>query len=306
MNNNNIYITDEKIQRRVTSWPDLALIQAGCGILTGIDTHGGFHYDSLIYLRSGYWDDVVMTAMTWNCFGVVLGLKKDGTCVLGKDAFAGNASYYYLFNSTRMGNDLFSYLLAEVHSWHDIRQIMANDRFFAALDGSGRVHLCEFGWARGGSSRQLFLKAEEWTNVRQLLLMVPDLILAQDENDQLLAAGVEQDLRGNVGAQTLERLNGTRLAGAAGWYGGEGMHFAFLDNNGRVYGSYQERWDAIEEPIRQICGCDHTIAALTQSGRIIYLQDGFAGLTDNWPLMRQIALGKRSSAYDDLYLAGLS
>ena len=118
-----------------------------------------------------------MTAMTWNCFGVVLGLKKDGTCVLGKDAFAGNASYYYLFNSTRMGNDLFSYLLAEVHSWHDIRQIMANDRFFAALDGSGRI---------------------------------------------------------------------------------------------------------------------------------IYLQDGFAGLTDNWPLMRQIALGKRSSAYDDLYLAGLS
>lgn len=302
---NNIFITDEKILSHVEGWPDLVSVQAGCGILTGIDTQGDFHYDSLVYLRYGYWNDIVMTAQTWYCPGVVLGLKKDGTCVLGKDAFAGWSSFNFRYNATRIGNDLFGYLLSEVHRWHDIRQIMANDCFFVALDGNGQVHLCEFGGKYGDHSCQLFYKAREWTNARRLLLAAPDVILAQDKNNQLLTAGFDQDLRGNVGSKTLELLNRTELVGAAGWYGGEGMHFAFLDTHGRVYGSYQAQWETLQEPVRQICGCDHTIAALTQSGRIIYLQDGFAALTDSWPPMRMIALGKRSAAYDDLYLVGL-
>ena len=311
MENRCVYVTDEAMQQRLTGWPVLETVAAGCRLIAGVDVEGVLHGDSVSYIRAPYWTGLRALAADRHNAGVLFGLRGDGTCLLAKDPFAG-WSDDRLFPRTKTDNRDYTFLHHFVHSLTGVVQIAATGSMFLALDGAGRVHaLVYVGLSYSGPVSpytydwlsQLAREVSGWEGVRQILLAEPELIVAQKHDGELLIAGYANDLYGTFGRSRLASLRDRKLTDACGYYGGESMHFAFLDDEGRLISL---RYPETEDRFLQIEGLGHTFLALRRDGRVVCFQDGFEEITAFWPPMRQISLGRRrTGVYDDLFLAGL-
>ena len=117
MQNNNLYITDPKLQEWSSRWPSVDKIYAGNRLAAGIDSQGNLRYVSHeAYFRDQYWHNLIMLSTDKYHLGVVLGLKSDGTCVVAKYPFAGWGSYSVRSRDTDLGNNGFGAMLFYIHS----------------------------------------------------------------------------------------------------------------------------------------------------------------------------------------------
>lgn len=318
---NNIYITDEDIQRFVSGWPYLESVFAGCEILAGLDKEGTLHYYSPLYsyLRSNYWENTVQLAADKYHPCVVFGLKSDGTCVVSKEPFAGNGSYRKEFEATRMGNESFEGLLHSIHCLSGITQIAVNGSLFLALDTNGKMHainyrdfnfdsFLDFLYLNSNTSTgqaNIEDTVKTWNDVRRILLADEDIVIAQKNSGELLCAGYTQDLYGTFGKDKFLKLQDFQLIDACSFYGGESMHFAFLDEEKNLH-DYMFSEHKGEHYI-QIVGLDHSFLGLKDNGEIVNFQGQLKTDQLSWPPLKKISIGKRTrQAYDDLFLVGLS
>ncbi len=312
-----VFITDETVRDPIARWPEVNLICAGCRVAAGLDSDGNIHYDYMSHrpyefrLRDAYWKDLKALAADRYNPGVLLGLKRDGTCILSKDPFAGWTSGQF-FSRTKADNPAFTALRSFVHSLRSVEQIAVSGTMFLALDSSGRLHARPYVGLTYGSPfhadsldrlDELAAAVSAWENVRRILLAEPYLIIAQKRSGEILCGGQTSDLYGTFGKKNLAELQSLTLTDACGYYGGESMHFAFLDDSGLLH---CPRYPKTEDRFLQVEGLDHTFIALREDGRIVAFQDGFDGIARQWPAMRQISLGRRDpSRYDDLFLMGI-
>ena len=207
-----------------------------------------------------------------------------------------------------MDNNCFSGLLYSIHTVKDAVQIAATGRLFLALDRAGRVHVRRYLWERfyfpdqPDYCRQQIDTIESWRDIRRILLAEPDTVIAQKNSGELVYAGSGQDLFGTFGEASFRQLQDREIVGACSYCGGESYYFVFLDADGILH---SRRWQE-ERRFRQVVGLDHAFLGLTTDGQVVSFQGPLEESAENWPRMKQIAIGRRSfDSYDDLFLAGL-
>lgn len=308
-----IFVSDRQLQERLSGWPELKGIYAGCALTAGVDNEGNLRYDSKTYIRSSYWKRLIMLAPDKDHSGVLFGLKDDGTCVVAKDPFAGWTSQSDEYSSTAMGDAAFGYLLDDIHSFRDIVQIRVSGSLFLALDKSGRVRVRQYRWDpylqdknepffnSAKTAKKQKETIESWQDIRQILIAEEDIIIAQKNNGELVIAGSTADLFGTQSRESIDRLQEKVLIDACTYYGGESMRFAFLDEEGDLYSEY----DSHDRKFIQLAGLDHTFLGLQRDGSVVSFQGVFDTEVHKWPKMRQISLGRRNlNGFDDLFLVG--
>lgn len=302
---NNIYVTDAFFQEKVQTWPMLSKVFAGNRSLIGIDEDNEIQYSGpALYMSYRYWYDIVEIAADLNNPEVILGLRSDGTCVVRKAPFAGMLSMDRIYRSTEGGNLFFESLLSSVHSWKDIVQIAVSGYYFLALDKTGNLHYRRYLWSDNSfSSEDPFDAMGEWSDIRRILIANENVIVAQRRAGKICIAGYEDAFRGTVSRSCISELENSVIIDACAFYGGESMHYAFLTDEHRLISD----WHFEEtEGIVQLAAHDHTCAALTADGRIIYGLDDHSSITDNWPKLAAIAIGTKSNRYDDLFIVGIT
>ncbi len=315
MNHNNIYTTDEIFQKRVSDWPCLKSVYAGCRIAVGIDSSGALHDFPMAVLKPGYWDNIIQLAPDKYHSHVLFGLKADGTCVVSKAPFAGWSSYSRQYESTVMGNDAFEALLHAIHSWEGIVQIAASGALLLALDSNGKVHARQYLWDRwdpffssetDALPQTIKEAVSTWHDVRRILVAEENIVIAQKNSGEMLFAGNPTDLYGVFGRSNYLKLQDAELIDACTYFGGESMYFAFLDSEKNVHSGLCRYPEAEMSHFIQLEGLDHSFLGLRDDGRIISFR-GFETDRLLWPGIKQIALGRRDfQRYDDLFLVGLS
>ena len=313
MENISLYSTDARMQERLSRWENIRTLAAGCEMLAGIEESGGIRYDSLTYVRTEFWHDLVALSADKYHSGVLFGLKADSTCVISKAPFAGFNAWGERFYGTNIENDGYARLHARVHSLTNVVQIVANDGLFVALDKDGFVHAIPYGnipiyqlVEYGHPWKAAMEVTDRWKDVRQILLVDHGLVIGQKTDGEVVAAGALGDLFGTFGRKGLDEISNYKIVDACGHYGGESMHFAFLDSDGIVHGDHPVNLRT-EGRYKQIVGLDHTFAGLREDGKVVFWQQSFEADVSEWPRMREIVIGRKTwDKYDELVLTGIT